>query len=132
MIEELAREQTPFLHTHFSKKLVSYEQGPDGVTVHFADGSTARADVLIGAEGLGSPTRKKMYADLAERMRASDPVKSDELLKVARPSWTGTCVYRTLIDREKLRAAAPHNNMLDRATIVSVQDLTVSLPADGV
>ncbi|HEY4212628.1 MAG TPA: NAD(P)/FAD-dependent oxidoreductase [Steroidobacteraceae bacterium] len=45
----------------FGKMLVSYENVSDGrVTAHFADGSTASADVLIGADGAGSHIRRQL------------------------------------------------------------------------
>jgi 2-polyprenyl-6-methoxyphenol hydroxylase-like FAD-dependent oxidoreductase len=39
------------------RRLVSAQETPDGVTAHFADGSTATADVLIGADGIRSTVR---------------------------------------------------------------------------
>jgi 2-polyprenyl-6-methoxyphenol hydroxylase-like FAD-dependent oxidoreductase len=36
----------------YSKRLVRFEEHPDSVTAHFADGTSATADVLIGAGGL--------------------------------------------------------------------------------
>ena len=41
-------------------EVVRYEQDSKGVTVHLADGSTHRADVLIAADGIRSKTRKQM------------------------------------------------------------------------
>jgi FAD binding domain len=39
---------------HYGKRLVTAEQAPDGVTATFADGTTATAEVLIGADGIRS------------------------------------------------------------------------------
>jgi 2-polyprenyl-6-methoxyphenol hydroxylase-like FAD-dependent oxidoreductase len=39
------------------KKLIRVDEAPDGVTAHFADGSSASADVLIGADGVHSTVR---------------------------------------------------------------------------
>jgi 2-polyprenyl-6-methoxyphenol hydroxylase-like FAD-dependent oxidoreductase len=39
------------------KRLVSVDDGQDGVTASFADGGTASADVLIGADGVRSTVR---------------------------------------------------------------------------
>jgi 2-polyprenyl-6-methoxyphenol hydroxylase-like FAD-dependent oxidoreductase len=45
----------------FDKTFLSFEDAPDGrITVHFADGSTASADVLIGADGAGSRMRTQL------------------------------------------------------------------------
>ena len=42
----------------YGKRLIGVEEGPSGVTARFADGSTATADVLIGADGVRSTVRK--------------------------------------------------------------------------
>jgi len=44
---------------HFGAKFLRYESGPDGVTAHFADGNTVRADVLVGADGVHSRVRRQ-------------------------------------------------------------------------
>jgi 2-polyprenyl-6-methoxyphenol hydroxylase-like FAD-dependent oxidoreductase len=41
----------------YGKRLVAVEDGPDSVTAKFEDGSTATADVLIGADGIHSVVR---------------------------------------------------------------------------
>ncbi|NDK88070.1 FAD-dependent urate hydroxylase HpxO [Gordonia desulfuricans] len=43
---------------HFGKKMVSVTDGPDHATVEFADGTTATADLVIGADGAKSLTRE--------------------------------------------------------------------------
>ncbi|MFE3824903.1 FAD-dependent monooxygenase [Streptomyces sp. NPDC059092] len=43
-----------------SSRLTGYTQDADGVTARFDDGSTARGDVLIGADGLRSTVRAAM------------------------------------------------------------------------
>lgn len=45
------------------KRLVAADDGPDGVTARFADGSSARADVLIGADGVRSTVRTLIDPD---------------------------------------------------------------------
>lgn len=45
---------------HFDKRFTRYEQHGDGtVTAHFADGTSATGDVLVGADGTGSPVRRQ-------------------------------------------------------------------------
>ncbi|MEU9189014.1 FAD-dependent oxidoreductase [Streptomyces sp. NPDC048484] len=39
-------------------RLTSVQDAPDGVTAHFADGSTATGDLLVGADGLNSAVRQ--------------------------------------------------------------------------
>lgn len=103
LVKALDPDATPFISVHFSKKLGSYEQSTTGVALSFEDGTTASADVLVGADGVGSATRKTMYADLARR----DPTRADELVRLAVPTWTGTYAYRALVDRARLPASAP-------------------------
>jgi 2-polyprenyl-6-methoxyphenol hydroxylase-like FAD-dependent oxidoreductase len=47
-------------------KFLRFEQDSDGVTAHFADGRTARGEVLVGADGIKSTVR-------AELLGASEP-----------------------------------------------------------
>ncbi|MFE6617717.1 FAD-dependent oxidoreductase [Streptomyces sp. NPDC057740] len=45
------------------KRLVSVDDGTDTVTAHFADGTTATGDLLIGADGLNSTVRRLISPD---------------------------------------------------------------------
>lgn len=97
------------LTPHFSKRLISYEQHPDAVTLHFEDGTTAQADLLVGADGIRSGTRSAMYKGLAKDMEASDPKKAEALLMLARASWTGTYAYRSLVETNTLLTRYPNH-----------------------
>lgn len=118
LVENLQPDSTPFLTIHFSKKLNSYNQDADGVTLRFSDGSSSRADLLVGADGIGSLTRKTMYAGIAERVAQNDSAKAALILQGAQPTWTGTYAYRTLLESEKLRAVSPENVMLSSGLMV--------------
>lgn len=43
----------------FGKRLTRYDSDGDGVTAYFADGTTARGGVLVGADGINSPVRRQ-------------------------------------------------------------------------
>jgi len=59
----------------FGHELARYEVGPGGVRLHFANGRSAEADVLVGADGVGSSVRRQYLPD-------------------AEPADTGTrCIY---------------------------------------
>ncbi|MGN5381669.1 FAD-dependent oxidoreductase [Streptomyces lasalocidi] len=51
---EAARRGIPVRH---GARLTGVSEGPGGVTAYFADGTTADADLLVGADGLGSTVR---------------------------------------------------------------------------
>jgi 2-polyprenyl-6-methoxyphenol hydroxylase-like FAD-dependent oxidoreductase len=52
------RAERSSVRIHNAKKLTRVDEQPDGVTAHFADGSSASADILIGADGVHSTVRR--------------------------------------------------------------------------
>jgi 2-polyprenyl-6-methoxyphenol hydroxylase-like FAD-dependent oxidoreductase len=55
------------IHVEYCKRLVDISDcGRDGVVAHFADGSQARGDFLIGADGIRSRTRRTVMPDAPE------------------------------------------------------------------
>jgi 2-polyprenyl-6-methoxyphenol hydroxylase-like FAD-dependent oxidoreductase len=48
----------------WDKKFVRYEQSARGITAHFADGTTATGDILIGADGSNSRVRQQYLPHL--------------------------------------------------------------------
>ncbi|HET6734371.1 FAD-dependent oxidoreductase [Mycobacterium sp.] len=52
------RAQQAGVRIEHGKKLIRVEEGVDGVTAHFADGGSASAQVLIGADGVHSTVRR--------------------------------------------------------------------------
>ncbi|ACA18275.1 monooxygenase FAD-binding [Methylobacterium sp. 4-46] len=61
----LLRRALPDSCYHRARGLVRVEEGPEAVTAHFADGSTARGDLLIGADGIGSAVRAQFAPEAA-------------------------------------------------------------------
>jgi salicylate hydroxylase len=59
------RARVPDDALRFGKRLVRLEEGGagEGVTLHFADGGTHRADVVVGADGVHSTVRASLCPD---------------------------------------------------------------------
>ncbi|KAJ7581810.1 FAD/NAD-P-binding domain-containing protein [Mycena floridula] len=97
-------------HVHFRKRLTRYEQRATGtpVVLYFADGTTAECDILIGADGIKSPTRHGMFAERADL--ETDVNKKEDILKWAVPRWTGMVAYRGLIPAAEVETSLgmPH------------------------
>lgn len=49
--------QTENIPVHYEKKLIKVEETANGVIAHFADGSSAKGDILVGADGVHSAVR---------------------------------------------------------------------------
>jgi 2-polyprenyl-6-methoxyphenol hydroxylase-like FAD-dependent oxidoreductase len=64
-LHRILREQAKQVgvRIHDGKKLIRVDEHPDGVTAHFADGSSASADMLIGADGVHSMVRRLIDPD---------------------------------------------------------------------
>ena len=43
----------------YGKRFTHYETDHEGVTAHFADGTSARGELLVGADGVNSPLRRQ-------------------------------------------------------------------------
>jgi 2-polyprenyl-6-methoxyphenol hydroxylase-like FAD-dependent oxidoreductase len=56
--------EVPSSKVHFSKKIVSFEQDGEGVTITLGDNTTARGDILVGADGAHSAVRNHLYKSL--------------------------------------------------------------------
>jgi salicylate hydroxylase len=48
---------------HLNKRAAGFEEDANGVTLHFNDGTSARGDLLIGADGLKSVVRKQIAGE---------------------------------------------------------------------
>ena len=68
---------------HLDHRLVDFVETPDFVEARFENGATARADLLIGADGLKSVVRRQIVGDTAA-------------------TYTGDAVWRVMIPVERL------------------------------
>ncbi|WP_369227042.1 FAD-dependent oxidoreductase [Streptomyces sp. R39] len=51
----------------FNQRVTRIEQDDHAVTLHFADGTTAEHDVLVGADGIDSLVRRTLWGDAPKR-----------------------------------------------------------------
>lgn len=121
LVEDLSPDSLPYLHVHFNKKLVSYDQDGDGVIVRFEDGSSAHGDILVGADGIASGTRKTMYTHLSRGLQTANLDSSDYIKKYSLPSWIGTYAYRAQFSRGKLANMNSKNIFLNNFITVSTR-----------
>jgi 2-polyprenyl-6-methoxyphenol hydroxylase-like FAD-dependent oxidoreductase len=63
----LLQSATPAAGLSLGKTLTAFSQDANGVTATFHDGSNARGDVLIGADGLHSTVRAAVLGDMPPR-----------------------------------------------------------------
>ncbi|MBD9704134.1 FAD-dependent monooxygenase [Streptomyces sp. ID01-12c] len=64
-LHALLAAQVPAAHIHLDKRAVAMTEDTDGVTIDFTDGTTRRADVVVGADGVHSLLRRSLVG--AER-----------------------------------------------------------------
>ncbi|KAF7370090.1 Salicylate hydroxylase [Mycena sanguinolenta] len=101
-----------------SKRLRTYTQRESGLTeLVFEDGSRTFCDVLVGADGLKSATRRALLTERANWMQARGRWQdAADIASCIDPVWCGTIAYRALIPAERLRAVAPGHPVLTTPT----------------
>ena len=136
MVDVFVRHLPSRCMIHTSKRLLSYSEPTTergAYILHFADGTEAQADVIVGADGIKSKTRAAMYAHahVRECLRtntSTDASAPEDHTKCARckgatPKWTGTVAYRYLIPSERMHAVNPAHNALHIKAPLSVSFL---------
>jgi salicylate hydroxylase len=61
LLSAVNRQAPGAVHTGY--RLRSFEQSDDGVTLHFANGASAQADLMIGADGVHSVVRNALFTE---------------------------------------------------------------------
>ncbi|KAL5485616.1 hypothetical protein ACEPAI_6657 [Sanghuangporus weigelae] len=135
----LAQYAIPPAKPHFGKRIAGYEYADENdleseIILRFSDGSTARTDVLVGADGIRSVVRREVICRLVKRgvlqldLCSHSSVSNDDdhvrkldqdalISDLVEPIWSGTIVYRNLIPLEKLEERFP-NHRAGRGPVV--------------
>lgn len=112
--------------------------GPE-IILTFEDGTEARADVLVGADGIRSPTRKALLSRMSTTAASSTegsialrhenddvPCQGTAFSDLIDPVWSGTLVYRYLIPAEALEALHPaHRASLGPVVVCPFSTLSI-------
>ena len=94
------------------KKCVSVESGESSATARFADGTTAEADVIIGADGIHSAVRTTLFGPDA-------------------PRFTGKICYRSVIPTAAVRGGALSDVAADNGQWLGPHGTIVLYPLRG-
>ena len=116
---------------HFNKRLASYSysytnENEEEIILRFEDGTEAHADVLIGADGIRSPTRRTLLTRLSEALDSKGVGVGVDYKDFVEPVWSGTLVYRSLIPASALEAKYPGHRALSVPVVVSPRHLLFS------
>jgi 2-polyprenyl-6-methoxyphenol hydroxylase-like FAD-dependent oxidoreductase len=95
-VYRVLRDAFPAEHYHRGRGLTRFEQSDASIVAHFADGSTAEGDVLIGADGLRSTVRGQCLPD-------------------AVPLYAGYCAWRALLPEGAIPPAI-HRELFEAMT----------------
>ena len=125
LVEQIDPQSTTI---HFSKRLVSFELPSDDhkaapIRLSFKDGTSAKCNVLIGADGIHSSIRHVMLDLAAQNAEKSESEDSETIAASLRdrkgPIWSGSVAYRGLISVEELKKINPNHRVIDMSQNVS-------------
>ena len=115
----LEKHTPPNYRTHFSKRLVSYEDHPTSpILLQFADGTTAECDILVGADGVKSAVRRRMFTSLA--VSTQDESQATRYRRCVEATWSGVIAYRSLIQADTFAADHPNHPAISAPIFVSI------------
>ncbi|KAF9483664.1 FAD/NAD(P)-binding domain-containing protein [Pholiota conissans] len=92
---------------HLNMRLVSHCESRNEVQLQFQNGETATCDLLVGADGINSVVRKGLLAK-------AHNLSNEQATEAARPLWTGTFVYRSLIKSNVIKREFPNHSGLTK------------------
>jgi salicylate hydroxylase len=99
----------------YGKRAVNVEEGENGVTIQFNDGQVAKGDLLIGADGIHSFTRRQLYPEKNDNSDAPTPhaVYSGvtTIYGVVPSSKIPTSLLEPLSHHQSIRTISPHEGL---------------------
>jgi len=108
----MLRAAMPSEHYHRGKQLARIEERGSAALVHFADGDSTRADVLVGADGLRSTVRA-------------------QVLPEARPRYAGYVAWRGLAPEADFAADLRHELFAAMAFCLPPSEQMLGYPVAG-
>ncbi|KAJ7270008.1 hypothetical protein B0H12DRAFT_1310448 [Mycena haematopus] len=85
-------EQPDLIQVRYSARLTHIEDGEDGVIIRSEDGSSARGDILIGADGIHSKVREHVLGPMAPT-----------------PTFLGSCMINSILPLSSIKAPSDWN-----------------------
>jgi 2-polyprenyl-6-methoxyphenol hydroxylase-like FAD-dependent oxidoreductase len=111
-VYRVLRDAFPADRYHRAAGLQAFEQSGQGVVADFSDGSTAAADVLIGADGLRSMVRQHCAPDVA-------------------PLYAGYVAWRALLPESAIPAAIHRELFMDMTFCLPPGEQCLGYPVAG-
>ncbi|KAJ7717963.1 hypothetical protein B0H16DRAFT_1798522 [Mycena metata] len=103
LLEILQSKLSTDCKIYTSKRLVGYSASAgEAITLSFSDGSTATADIIVGADGVHSATRASLFGLLGHGYK-----------QYAAPTFNGTIVFRGMVPKSKMVATFPQHTGLE-------------------
>jgi 2-polyprenyl-6-methoxyphenol hydroxylase-like FAD-dependent oxidoreductase len=106
------KDALPAQHYHPGKSFVSAEQDADGITALFADGTRARGDLLVAADGPRSTVRPQVLPD-------------------SKPDYAGYIAWRGLTPEAEVAAADRELLFTSNAFSIPGGELALAYPVPG-
>jgi 2-polyprenyl-6-methoxyphenol hydroxylase-like FAD-dependent oxidoreductase len=107
-------------HVHFGKVFSRYEERGDRIVAWFEDGSSAEADVLVGADGVNSGVRRQRFPNLNPQYTGNAAIFGR--------TWVGNVTLPTLqrfLDAGGITALGPHGRAVFCTTMRFREDPVV-------